>query len=59
LKEEEKEFEELGMWLRRQGVSIDVINFAHPENVSKLTQLVTAANTSDNCHFLDVPIGVA
>lgn len=36
-----------------------MINFAHEENVPKLTNLVTAANTSDNCHFLDVPIGVA
>ena len=36
-----------------------MINFAHPENVPKLTALVTSANTSDNCHFLDVPLGVA
>ena len=36
-----------------------MINFAHPENVPKLTALVTAANSNDNCHFLDVPLGVA
>ena len=59
LKQEDSAFEELGQWLKRQSVAIDVINFAHPENVSKLTALVTAANSSENSHFLDVPLGVA
>ena len=40
-------------------MGIDVINFAHPDNVPKLQALVQSANNSDNSHFLDVPIGVA
>jgi hypothetical protein len=59
LKEEEAEFEELGIRLKRNNVAIDVINFAHAENVVKLEALVNAANSSGNCHFLDVPLGVA
>jgi 26S proteasome regulatory subunit N10 len=35
-----------------------VVNFAHPENVHKLQAFVLAANTNNNCHFLDVPLGV-
>jgi 26S proteasome regulatory subunit N10 len=59
LKEEEKDFEDLGQFLKRNAVAVDVINFAHPENIPKLTALVTAANSSENSHFLDVPLGVA
>lgn len=40
-------------------MSIDVINFAHEENVPKLQALVAAANSGGDCHFLDVPNGVA
>ncbi len=45
--------------MKRSNVAIDVINFAHPENVPKLTAMVNAANNSGNSHFLDVPMGVA
>ncbi len=45
--------------MKRNNVAVDVINFAHPENVPKLQALVNAANSSGNCHFLDVPLGVA
>lgn len=45
--------------MKRNNVAIDVINFAHPENVPKLTALVNAANSNGNSHFLDVPLGVA
>ena len=38
------DFEELGMKLKKNNVSIDVINFAHPENVEKLKMLVDTAN---------------
>ena len=36
-----------------------MINFANPENVPKLQTLVDNANKSDNCCFLDVPLGVS
>ena len=45
--------------MKRNNVAVDVINFAHPENVPKLQALVTAANSNGNSHFLDVPLGVA
>ena len=32
----ELEFEEVGKRLKKGGVSIDVINFANPDNVSRL-----------------------
>jgi 26S proteasome regulatory subunit N10 len=60
IQQEEEDFEELGMRLRRNNVSIDVINFANPENVPKLEALIRASDDSTgNCHFLDVPLGVA
>lgn len=59
LKEQEADFEELGVRMKRNNVAIDVINFAHPENVPKLQALVTAANNNGNSHFLDVPLGVS
>lgn len=59
LKEDEERFEELGQFLKRQSVAIDVVSFAHPENIPKLQALVSAANSGDNCHFLDCPLGVA
>ena len=40
-------------------MAIDVINFANPDNVPKLQTLVDSANKNDNCHFLDVPLGVS
>ena len=58
LKEEEAEFEELGVRMKRNNVAIDVINFAHPENIPKLQALVNAANSNGNSHLLDVPLGV-
>lgn len=45
--------------MKRNNVALDIINFAHPENVPKLQALVKAANSNGNCHFLDVPLGVA
>lgn len=59
LKEDESQFEELGRMLNRNKVAVDVVNFAHPENVPKLQALINAANNNRNCHFLDVPLGVA
>jgi 26S proteasome regulatory subunit N10 len=59
LKENEADFEELGVRMKRNNVAVDVINFAHPENVPKLQQLINAANSNGNSHFLDVPLGVS
>jgi hypothetical protein len=36
LKETEAQFEELGVRMKRNNVAVDVINFAHPENIPKL-----------------------
>ena len=47
--------EDLGRLLKRNKVSIDIINFANPENAGKLEALVNAANMDENCHFLNVP----
>jgi len=57
VEEELSECETLGKRLKRNNVAIDVINFANADNVPKLEALVQCANKSDNCHFLDVPIG--
>jgi 26S proteasome regulatory subunit N10 len=50
------------MRLKKNNVSIDVINFANPDNVSRLQTLVNTANNvqgdDTTCHFLDVPPGV-
>lgn len=50
------------MRLKKNNVSIDIINFAHPDNVSRLQTLIQAANQgaedAPSCHFLDVPAGV-
>ena len=57
----EEDFEDVGMRLKKNGVSIDIINFANPDNVSRLEALVNAANSghedSATCHFLDISEG--
>ena len=58
----EEDFEDVGMRLKKNNVSIDVINFANPDNVARLQALVNSANSgaeeAPTCHFLDVPQGV-
>ena len=57
----EEDFEDLGMRLKKNNVSIDVINFANPDNIGRLTAMVNCANDGSEdkptCHFLDVPLG--
>lgn len=48
----------LGKMLKKNNVALDVINFAHPENVPKIEALVESANNESNSHFLDVPLGI-
>jgi len=58
----EEDFEDVGLRLKKNNVSVDVINFANPENVSRLQTLVNTANKESDdqptCHFLDVPEGI-
>ena len=55
----EEDFEDVGLRLKKNNVSIDIINFANPDNVSRLQTLVNTANKESDdaptCHFLDVP----
>lgn len=57
----EEDFEDVGMMLKKNSVSIDVVNFAHADNVSRCQSLVAAANQGqdDNptSHFMDVAPG--
>jgi len=57
----EEDFEDLGMRLKKNNVSVDVINFANPDNIGRLQAMVDAANDGSEdqhtCHFLDVPLG--
>jgi 26S proteasome regulatory subunit N10 len=59
----EEDFEDLGMRLKKNNVSLDVINFANPDNVGRLQALVNAANEgmedAATSHFLDVPQGIS
>lgn len=47
--------------LKKNNVSIDVVNFANPDNVSRLQTLVDSANQGSDgeqtCHFMDVAPG--
>jgi len=56
-----KELKKLGSGFKKNKVALDVINFgaenATNENTEKLETLVNAANSSDNCHLLNVPPG--
>ena len=57
----EQDFEQVGMLLKRNNVSVDIVNFAHPDNVSRLQTLVDAANQGQTenptSHFMDVAPG--
>ena len=61
LRGSEDDFEDVGLRLKKNNVSIDIINFANPDNVSRLQTLVNTANKESDdaptCHFLDVPAG--
>jgi hypothetical protein len=58
----EEDFEDVGLRLKKNNVSVDIINFANPDNVSRLQTLVNTANKESDdqptCHFLDVPEGI-
>lgn len=52
--------EDLGKFLRRANISIDIINFANTENVPKLKALVSVVDKDHeiSSHFMDVPLGM-
>ena len=53
--------EDLGKFLRRANISIDIINFANPENVPKLQALASVVDKDReiSSHFMDVPLGMS
>lgn len=59
IKETQEECEALGARLKKNKVSIDIINFSNPDNVPKLKALIDACNIEGNSNFMDVPMGVA
>ena len=52
--------EDLGKFLRRANISIDIIKFANSENDSKLQALVSVVDKDReiSSHFTDVPLGM-
>lgn len=51
---EESELVSLGKKMKKNKVSIDIVNFGVPENTAKLTALINAVNQQNNSHFIDV-----
>ncbi|KAJ1835919.1 proteasome regulatory particle base subunit rpn10 [Coemansia sp. RSA 2711] len=55
---DEKTLVKLGKKLKKNGVSIDVVNFGeHTANEQKLAAFVEAANNNDTSHLLSIPPG--
>jgi len=55
------ELVKLGKQLKKNNVAVDVINFgqenATNDNAEKLEQLISAVNTADNSHLVNIPPG--
>eukprot|EP00992_Anisonema_acinus_P013261 TRINITY_DN8644_c0_g1_i1.p1 TRINITY_DN8644_c0_g1~~TRINITY_DN8644_c0_g1_i1.p1 ORF type:complete len:344 (-),score=73.58 TRINITY_DN8644_c0_g1_i1:155-1186(-) len=56
--ESTKQLETLGKKLKKNSVAIDVVAFGIEENIPKLEQFVAAANSQENSHLINVPLGV-
>lgn len=54
LPQESKELVQLGKKMKKNGCAIDIVNFGHPENTPKLTELINAVNSSNNSHLVEV-----
>ncbi|KAI8325445.1 hypothetical protein GQ54DRAFT_246592, partial [Martensiomyces pterosporus] len=55
---DEKSLVKLGKKLKKNGVSVDVVNFGeHTTNEQKLTAFVDAANNNDTSHLVSIPPG--
>jgi len=54
----DRELEMLGKNLKKNNVSIDLVSFGEvEENTPKLEKLLTAVNSSDSSHLVEVPVG--
>jgi len=54
----EKELETLGKNLKKNNVSLDIVSFGEVEsNAPKLDKLLSAVNSNDSSHIVDVPVG--
>lgn len=54
----DKELETLGKNLKKNNVSIDLVSFGEvEENAAKLQKLLTAVNSNETSHMLEVPVG--
>eukprot|EP00996_Jenningsia_fusiforme_P001624 NODE_2495_length_1187_cov_28.458699_g2278_i0.p1 GENE.NODE_2495_length_1187_cov_28.458699_g2278_i0~~NODE_2495_length_1187_cov_28.458699_g2278_i0.p1 ORF type:complete len:360 (-),score=93.12 NODE_2495_length_1187_cov_28.458699_g2278_i0:107-1090(-) len=59
LGETQQQLEALGKKLKKNSVAIDVVAFGVEENVQRLEALVNAANSQENSHLINVPLGVS
>merc|ERR1719277_1108313 len=54
----EKELETLGKNLKKNNVSLDLVSFGEvEENTAKLEKLLSAVNSNDTSHIVEVPVG--
>jgi len=54
----DRELETLGKNLKKNNVSIDLVSFGEvEENAPKLQKLLTAVNSNDTSHMVEVPVG--
>mmetsp|Transcript_68351 Transcript_68351/g.153507 ORF Transcript_68351/g.153507 Transcript_68351/m.153507 type:complete len:446 (-) Transcript_68351:52-1389(-) len=54
----DRELEMLGKNLKKNNVSIDIVSFGEVEdNTPKLEKLLTAVNSSETSHLVEVPVG--
>jgi len=54
----ERELEVLGKNLKKNNVSLDLVSFGEvEENQAKLEKLLTAVNSGDSSHIVEVPVG--
>lgn len=54
----EKELETLGKNLKKNSVALDIVSFGEvEENAPKLEKLLSAVNSNDTSHMIEVPVG--
>jgi 26S proteasome regulatory subunit N10 len=52
--------QKLGKQLKKNNIAVDIISMGEVDhNDAKLQELITAANTNDNCHLISIPSGVS
>jgi 26S proteasome regulatory subunit N10 len=56
--EDEKDLVRLGKKMKKNNIAVDVVNFGEEAlNTSKLEAFMTAVNSSDNSHLVNIPPG--